>query len=466
MSDETTRPAKPVGGSGPGRDGPMRILVVDDEEIVRDSLRAWFEMEGYVVGVAPGGKEALTFLAEGHWDLFILDVKMPGMDGLELQRRIREAFPLAVIIIMTAYASVDSAVQAMKEGAHDYISKPFDPDDLERVVRNALARRDLEEENRRLKTNIEQMWRFDEIVGRSSPIQEVLDLIRSVAETDSTVLVRGESGTGKELVARAIHAHSRRRYMPIVIVNCGALPDGVVESELFGHERGAFTGAQYQRKGKFELADGGSIFLDEIGDVSSKTQMVLLRVLDERMITRVGGNRTISVDFRMIAATNRDLEAMVAEGTFREDLYYRLNVVTIRMPSLRERKEDIPLLTEHFLERYLRAMSRPPLVFAPEAMDLLLRHDWPGNVRELQPAVERAVVLCRGSRIEPTDLPFAGAPAAGPGGRTLADAERVHVEGVLREAKWNISQAARALDIDRVTLYNKIRRYGLQRPGE
>jgi len=466
MSDETTRPAKPAEGGRPGRDGPMRILVVDDEEIVRDSLRAWFEMEGYVVGVAPGGKEALTFLAEGHWDLFILDVKMPGMDGLELQRRIREAFPLAVIIIMTAYASVDSAVQAMKEGAHDYISKPFDPDDLERVVRNALARRDLEEENRRLKTNIEQMWRFDEIVGRSGPIQEVLDLIRSVAETDSTVLVRGESGTGKELVARAIHAHSRRRYMPIVIVNCGALPDGVVESELFGHERGAFTGAQYQRKGKFELADGGSIFLDEIGDVSPKTQMVLLRVLDERIITRVGGNRTISVDFRMIAATNRDLEAMVAEGTFREDLYYRLNVVTIRMPSLRERKEDIPLLSEHFLERYLRAMSRPPLVFAPEAMDLLLRHDWPGNVRELQNAVERAVVICRGSRIEPTDLPFAGAPPAGPGGRTLADAERVHVEGVLREAKWNISQAARALDIDRVTLYNKIRRYGLQRPGE
>jgi DNA-binding NtrC family response regulator len=444
----------------------MRILVVDDEEIVRDSLRSWFEMEGYFVGVASGGKEALTRLAEGHWDLFVLDVKMPGMDGLELQRRIREAFPLAVIIIMTAYASVDSAVQAMKEGAHDYISKPFDPDDLERVVRNALARRDLEEENRRLKANIEQMWRFDEIVGQSAAIEEVLDLIRSVAETNSTVLVRGESGTGKELVARAIHANSRRRYMPIVIVNCGALPDGVVESELFGHERGAFTGAQYQRRGKFELADGGSIFLDEIGDVSPKTQMVLLRVLDERMITRVGGNRTISVDFRMIAATNRDLEAMVAEGTFREDLYYRLNVVTVRMPSLRERTEDIPLLAEHFLQRYLRAMSRAPLVFASEAMDLLVRYDWPGNVRELQNAVERAVVICRGDRIESTDLPFAGAVAAGSGGRTLADAERVHVEGVLREAKWNISRAARALDIDRVTLYNKIRRYGLQRPSE
>jgi two-component system, NtrC family, response regulator HydG len=466
MSEEKTRPAGPAAGGPPGQSGPMRILVVDDEEVVRDSLRSWFEMEGYYVGVAPGGKEALAFLAEGHWDLFILDVKMPGMDGLELQRRIREAFPSAVIIIMTAYASVDSAVQAMKAGAHDYISKPFDPDDLERVVHNALVRRDLEEENRRLKVNIEQMWRFDEIVGRSAPIQEVLDLVRSVAETDSTVLVRGESGTGKELVARAIHAHSRRRYMPIVIVNCGALPDGVVESELFGHERGAFTGAQYQRKGKFELADGGSIFLDEIGDISPKTQMVLLRVLDERMITRVGGNRTIPVDFRMIAATNRDLEAMVAEGTFREDLYYRLDVVTVRMPSLRERKEDIPLLAEHFLQRYLRSMSRPPLIFTTEATDLLVRHDWPGNVRELQNAVERAVVICRGGRIEPTDLPFADAPASGPGGRTLADAERVHVEAVLREANWNISQAARALDIDRVTLYNKVRRYGLQRPGQ
>jgi two-component system, NtrC family, response regulator HydG len=466
MSDEKTAPAG-RGEAVPGsKDSPMRILVVDDEEIVRDSLRSWFEMEGYFVGVAPGGKEALALMAESAWDLFILDVKMPGMDGLELQRRIREAFPRAVIIIMTAYASVDSAVQAMKEGAHDYVSKPFDPDDLERVVRNALARRDLEEENLRLKANIEQMWHFDEIVGRSAPIKEVLDLIRSVAETDSTVLVRGESGTGKELVARAIHAHSRRRYMPIVIVNCGALPDGVVESELFGHERGAFTGAQYQRKGKFELADGGSIFLDEIGDVSAKTQMVLLRVLDERKITRVGGNRTIPVDFRMIAATNRDLEAMVAEGIFREDLYYRLNVVTVRMPSLRERKEDIPLLAEHFLERFVRAMSRPPLIFAPEAMDLLVRHDWPGNVRELQNAVERAVVICRGGRIEPSDLPFAAAPPAGPGGRTLADAERGHVEAVLRETNWNISQAARALDIDRVTLYNKIRRYGLQRPGQ
>jgi two-component system, NtrC family, response regulator HydG len=465
MSNESTRPAGPAPGVPAENDGSMRILVVDDEEIVRDSLRAWFEMEGYVVGVAPGGKEALACLAEGHWDLFILDVKMPGMDGLELQRRIREAFPLAVIIIMTAYASVDSAVQAMKEGAHDYISKPFDPDDLERVVRNALVRRDLEEENRRLKTNIEQTLRFDEIVGRSAPIQEVRDLIRSVAESDSTVLIRGESGTGKELVARAIHAHSRRRYMPIVVVNCGTLPDSVVENELFGHERGAFTGAQYQRKGRFELADGGSIFLDEIGDISPKMQMVLLRVLDEGRITRVGANRPIPVNFRVIAASVRDLEAMVAAGTFREDLLDRLKVVTIRMPSLRDRKDDIPLLAEHFLQRFLRSMSRSPVVFTSEAMDLLLRHDWPGNVRELQNAVERAVVICAGGCIEPTDLPFAGPPVTGLWGGTLADAERVHVEGVLREARWNISQAARALDIDRVTLYNKIRRYGLHRPG-
>ena len=281
------------------------------------------------------------------------------------------------------------------------------------------------------------------------------------------MLIRGESGTGKELVARAIHAHSRRRYMPIVIVNCGALPDGVVESELFGHERGAFTGAQYQRKGKFELADGGTdLPRRDRRRQPQDARWTSCGCCEEKAITRVGGNRTIPVDFRMIAATNRDLEAMVADGTFREDLYYRLNVVTIRMPPLRERREDIPLLAEHFLERFCRAMSQKPLAFPPEAMGLLTQHDWPGNVRELQNAIERAVVISQGDAIEPEDLPFAaGDRPRRPGGRTLADAERMHIEAVLREANWNISQAARVLDIDRVTLYNKIKRFGLQRPG-
>jgi DNA-binding NtrC family response regulator len=429
-------PARQPEGAGAPPAAPMHILVVDDEEIVRDSLKSWFEMEGYAVGTAASGKEALTRLAEHPWDLFILDVKMPGMDGLELQRRIKESFPRAVVIIMTAYASVDSAVTAMKEGAHDYISKPFDPDDLERVVRNALARRDLEEENRRLKDNIDSM-RFDEVIGRSQQIREVLQLVRSVAQTDSTVLIRGESGTGKELVARAIHAHSRRRYMPIVIVNSGALPEGLAESELFGHERGAFTSAHYQRKGKFELGDGGTIFLDEVGDISAKTQVLLLRVLEDRRIQRVGGNRTIPVDFRMIAATNRDLEAMVAEGSFRE----------------------------HFLERYRKSMNRRPLQFSGAARERMLQYEWPGNVRELQNAIERAVVVARGETVEDDLLPLGGETTRPNGSRTLADAERQHVEEVLRQTAWNISQAARVLDIDRVTLYNKIRRYGLQRPS-
>jgi DNA-binding NtrC family response regulator len=353
----------------------------------------------------------------------------------------------------------------MKEGAHDYITKPFDPDELDRIVRHALARQQLEQENERLKENIEKMWQFDEIVGLSPAIQEVLKMVASVAEAESTVLIRGESGTGKELVARAIHAHSRRRYMPIVIVNCGALSEGVLESELFGHERGAFTGAQYRRKGKFELADGGTIFLDEIGDISPKTQMDLLRVLEEKAIYRVGGNQRIPVDFRVVAATNRDLEAMVADRTFREDLYYRLNVFTIRIPPLRERREDIPLLAGHFLERFCLAMNKKPKAFTSAAMRVLTQHDWPGNVRELQNAVERAVVVSPGDRIEPGDLPLAKAGETEAGGRTLAEAERQHIEAVLTEAEWNISQAARILDIDRVTLYNKIRRFGLQRPG-
>ncbi len=455
-----------AGPSGaPRATEPMHILVVDDEEVVRESLRSWFEEEGYAVDIAASGKEALTKLTERAWDLFILDIKMPGMDGLELQHRIKEAFPKAVVIIMTAYASVDTAVRAMKEGAHDYITKPFDPEDLDRVVRNALARRDLEQENERLKSNIEEMWQFDEIVGVSPEIQRVLEMVRSVAEADSTVLIRGESGTGKELVARAIHAHSRRRYMPIVIVNCGALPEGVLESELFGHERGAFTGAQYRRKGKFEMADGGTIFLDEIGDVSPKTQMDLLRVLEEKAVYRVGGNQRIPVDFRVIAATNRDLESMVGTREFREDLYYRLNVFTITIPPLRERHEDVALLAEHFLQRFCRAMNKKPKVLAPNAMRAILGHDWPGNVRELQNAIERAVVISKGDRIEAEDLPLSGGGEPAVSARTLAEAEHQHIEAVLAETEWNISQAARVLDIDRVTLYNKIKRYGIRRPG-
>ena len=446
--------------------GRIRILIVDDEPIVRTSLEHWFRDEGCVVETASSGKEALSKLAASEWDLFLLDIRMPGMDGLEIQKRIREAYPEAVIIIMTAYASVDTAVVAMKQGAHDYITKPFDPEALERMVRSAVEKKRLQKENTQLKRSLDEMEQFAEIVGTSAATRHVLEMIETVAATDATVLIRGESGTGKELVARAIHAHSARRYMPIVVINCGALPEGILESELFGHEKGAFTGAQHRRKGKFEMADGGTLFLDEIGDVSLKTQMDLLRVLEEKAIYRVGGNVRIAVDFRVVAATSRQLEAAVAEKSFREDLYYRLNVFTILIPPLRERREDIPLLAEHFLRRFARSMSRPFDGYSPEAMQMLVARDWPGNVRELQNAIERAAVVRRGGLIQPKDFPFEGSGQAngGTNGSSLSELEKRHVEKVLKDCGWNISQAARLLEIDRVTLYNKIRKYGIARP--
>lgn len=351
----------------------------------------------------------------------------------------------------------------MKQGAYDYIVKPFDPDQLEHILRNAVERKRLVAENVRLRERIQEMALFHEIVGQSAAIQRVLEQIRLVAMSDTTVLIRGESGTGKELVARAIHANSPRRYMPIVIVNCGALAEGVIESELFGHEKGAFTGAHYRRKGKFELADGGTLFLDEIGDISPKTQVDLLRVLEEKKIFRVGGNTPIPVDFRLIAATNKDLEALVAEGRFREDLYYRINVFSITIPPLRERREDIPLLAEHFLKKFAQSMNKPILGISPEALALLEHYDWPGNVRELQNAIERAVLVCRGREIRPEDLPLQVNEARGQTmGKTLAEVERQHIQRILQETRWNISQAARLLGIDRVTLYNKIRKYHLK----
>jgi two-component system response regulator HydG len=441
-----------------------RILIVDDELIVRKSLAGWFQEEGYSVDVAGSGKETLEKLVDQDWDVFLLDVKMPGMDGLELQKKIKEIHPEAAVIVMTAYASVETAVEAMKQGAYDYIVKPFEPVDLEHIVRNAVERGQLLAANTQLRQKIDEMSPYHGIVGRSPAIRRVLDEIRMVAETDTTVLIRGESGTGKEVVARAIHATSLRRYMPIVVVNCGALAEGVLESELFGHEKGAFTGAHYRRKGKFEMADGGTLFLDEIGDVSLKTQVDLLRVLDEKKITRVGGNTSIPVDFRLIAATNKKLEDMVAEGTFREDLYYRLNVFSMTLPPLRERREDIALLVEHFLRKFATSMNKPVPKVSEEAMRQLTNHDWPGNVRELQNAMERAVLICRGEEISPDNLPFAPGQAASLNhGKSLADAESLHIQRILEESDWNISRAARMLEIDRVTLYNKMKRYGLKR---
>ncbi|HSE41121.1 MAG TPA: sigma-54 dependent transcriptional regulator [Acidobacteriota bacterium] len=441
----------------------ISILVVDDEPIVRESLGTWFREDGFLVDLAQSGREALEKLTKNMWDIYLLDIKMPQMDGLELQRKIKEINPAATIIIMTAYASVETAVEAMKQGAYDYIVKPFDPENLQLLIRNAVERKQLVRENVQLKEKIDEMCRFNEIIGKSDPIQRVLEQVTLVSQSDTNVLIRGASGTGKELIARAIHASSSRRYMPIVVVNCGALSEGVLESELFGHEKGAFTGAHYRRKGKLEMADGGTLFLDEIGDISLKTQVDLLRVLDEKKISRVGGNTMIPVDFRLIAATNRDLEGFVTEGGFREDLYYRLNVFSIALPPLRERREDIPALSEHFLRKFSQSMNKSVAEFTKEAINALVAYDWPGNVRELQNAIERAVLVCKSVKIQPDDLPFhSGKIEPVNTSKALSAVEREHIKQVLQATHGNISQAARLLEIDRVTLYNKMKKFDLK----
>ncbi len=446
---------------------PLRILVVDDEVIVRDSLGAWFRQDGHHVATAENAKEALHLCAQGHYDIALVDIKMPGMDGLELQSRLAAADPDLTIILMTAYASVESAVKAMKAGAYDYIIKPFDPDDLSLLIKRAAEHRSLRAENIRLKKSLESVAAPPPLLGNSAVMKHVLELVATVSASDATVLISGESGTGKELVARAIHAGSARRYNPMVVVNCGALPEGTLESELFGHEAGAFTGARARHKGKFEAAEGGTVFLDEIGEVSSKVQVELLRVLEEKVVTRLGGNTPIPVDFRVIAATHRDLMAMVKAGTFREDLYWRLNVFTIEIPPLRERPEDIPVLAEHFLNRFTQAMNRKPLALAPATLEALKSYPWPGNVRELQNAIERAVVLGPGPFVEPKDLPLAiTSTPQRPGPGSLAEAEKAHIQAVLDAQGWNISRAARVLDVDRVTLYNKIKKYELKKPAD
>jgi two-component system, NtrC family, response regulator HydG len=439
------------------------LLIVDDENVVRESLGKWFEEEGYSVDTANSGREALLKLPRQRWDLALLDIKMPGMDGLELHRKMREVDPEIIVIIMTGYAAVDTAVQALKDGAYDYIMKPFDPDDLARLVAKALEHRRTRDENLRLRETLQETQAV-EMVGQSLPMQKVLESIRTVAPTDTTVLIHGESGTGKELVARAIHNLSPRRFMPMVNIHCGALTETLLESELFGHEKGAFTGAQYRKKGKFEVAEGGTVFLDEISDISLKTQTDLLRVLQEKEITRVGGNQTIKVDFRAIAATNKDLPTLVKEGTFRPDLYYRLDVFGITLPPLRERKEDIPLLVDHFLHKYSRAMNKRFTGISRASLDVLMNYQWPGNVRELENAIERAMVIGREPEIQSADFPLQVAtPPALEGSMALEDIERVHIQHVLEVCDWNQTRAAKALGIDRVTLYNKIKKFGFRK---
>jgi DNA-binding NtrC family response regulator len=447
----------------------VNILIVDDEPIMRESLSDWLRDDGYSVVAADSGTRALKLLPTESWNVMIVDLKMPGMDGIELMGEVKKTSPDVPIIIMTAYATVDTAVRAMREGAYDYVVKPFDPEEMALIIRKLVAHQKLVLENRYLRDELRKKFEYKDIITKNPKMLKVLELLKSVAPTTSTVLIEGESGTGKELVARAIHHTSQRASEPFVPVSCAALPETLLESELFGYEKGAFTGATEARKGRFEEAEAGTIFLDEIAEVSTKTQVDLLRVLQEREVRRLGAKGTIKIDVRVICATNKDLQSEVDAERFRADLYYRLNVVRIVIPPLRERKEDIPLLADHFLKKYALENAKSVAGISEEAMSLLVRHGWPGNVRELENAVERAVVVSKTSRIQPQDLPATVAKMRTdmlltPHG-SLADIERQHIISVLKKNEWQIKKSAQELRIDRSTLYAKMKKYSIKKPG-
>lgn len=439
----------------------VSILIVDDEKSVRDSLYNWFIDDGYHVNVAENAKKALSILEGECYDIVLADVKMPGMDGLEMLRRIKILKKDTIVIVMTAFATVNTAVQALKDGAFDYVTKPFDPDDLSHLIRNASKQITLTQENTILRERVDQLENVDDLIGRSEPMKKLLDELANVSQSNSSVIITGESGTGKELIARAIHANSPRKFFPLVTVHCGALTESLLESELFGHEKGAFTGAMFCRKGRFEMADGGTIFLDEIATIPAKMQVELLRVLESKKFVRVGGNKEITSDFRVICATNRDLKQMVDNGVFREDLYYRLNVVNIHVPPLRDRTEDIPDLVSFFINKYCSAMNRPKVSIDETALKRLQEFDFPGNIRELENMVERAIVVGNGRKITLRDLPIRSSTHS-TGAESLEEIEKQHIHRVLENHKWNISKSARALKVDRVTLYNKIKKYDLK----
>jgi len=444
------------------------ILVAEDDPSTRESLGRAMTRAGYRSLTAADGAEALVILRKESVDVLLTDLKMPGVDGMTLLDRARVDFPETVVIILTAFATVDLAVEAMKKGAYDFLTKPVHLDKLELLLRHALDARRLADENRELKLRLRETSGLKDLLGRSAAMQRLRDSIQQVAATDAAVLILGESGTGKELVAHAIHYGGRRAERPLVKVSCAALPEGLLESELFGHERGAFTGARERRKGRFELAHGGTLFLDEVGDLSAGTQAKLLRVLQEQEFERVGGTETVRVDVRLIAATNRDLEGLVAEGSFREDLYYRLNVVPIRVPPLKERVEDVPVLVAHFLRAFGDRWGKPVPEVTPEALALLCRHAWPGNVRQLQHVVESILVFSKGDPIRIRDLPPAirgdeqGADSdERSAGASLRDLERQAIARTLVATNGNRRKAAEILGIGLKTLYRKIQEFEL-----
>lgn len=451
-----------------------RILIVDDDRNHLTSLGTVIRSWGYRVDTAEDGREAVERVKDAPVDLILMDVRMTTMSGLEALEHIKAYNPTIPIIIMTAYSSVESAVEALKGGAYDYLIKPFDFDVLKLSIERACEHAGLKAENEDLKARLQDDFDRPDIIGKSAPMKTLMDMLAMVAPSEATVLISGESGTGKELIARSLHDNSSRKDHPLVTVNCAALAESLLESELFGHEKGAFTGADRRREGRFKQADGGTIFLDEIGETSSRMQAKLLRVLQEKEIQRVGSDAVLQVDVRVVAATNRDLEEDVAAGRFREDLFYRLNVMPLTIPPLRDRQEDIPLLAQHFLEKYARRNRKTIKGFAPLAMDMLLKYEWPGNVRELENTVERAVILLTGEHVTEKQLPLRIArqypghdtpevvgPPASEGSRTLEDIEKEAIVATLAAADGNKSETARRLGISRKTLHNKLKAYDL-----
>ncbi len=442
----------------------IKILVVDDELIMRESLAGWLERDGHIVEKTESGEEALEKIKTTHFDILLLDIQMGGISGLEVLKKIKENDSDTEVVMITAYGSIPTAIEAIRNGAFDYLLKPFDPVELGVIIDKIIKHQAQARENLYLKEQYKDRTRFESMLGQSPPMQQVFNLVQDIAPVESTVLILGETGTGKGLAAKAIHTASPLSEGPFVVVNCGAIPEHLMETELFGHQKGAFTDAGETKKGRLELAHGGTIFLDEIGEISMRMQIDLLRVLEDRVFYRVGGTQPIHVDFRVIAATNQNLEALIENGTFREDLYYRLNVISFTMPPLRKRKEDLPLLANHFLRRFSQETKKQIDKISREAMDEMMVYEWPGNVRELENAIERAVVIGKHRSIQPGDLPlFKNDCHALPEGFSLKDIEKAHIVKILSDSKWNISKSAKILGIDRSTLYNKLKAYQIQK---
>lgn len=450
-------------------DKKANILIIDDDETILDSCRQVLEKEGHKVKTAKNGKEGLRLVDEDFFHLVFCDLKMPGMDGMDVVRQIKEKNPEVPVVVITGFGSIESAVAAMKEGAFHYMSKPFSPHELRVITEKALENRKIVLENIYLRNELESRIGFDMVVGKSKVMQEVLNLVKQVSASDSTVLISGESGTGKEMLAREIHNHSPRKNGPFVVVDCGALVETLFESELFGHVKGSFTGAHETKHGRFEVANGGTVFLDEISNISLNIQAKLLRAIQEREVTRVGSSKPIKVDVRIIAATNEDLSKAVRDGEFREDLFYRLSVVPVHLPPLRQRKEDIPLLVEHFLGKYNKKTKKQIESVDNDILKALMEYDWPGNIRELENTIERAVVLSKGKKIRAEDLLYHGISSASSfltlmvgEDKSLEDIEKEYIKAVLKSHQGNKSQTAGILGIDRKTLLAKIKKFNIQ----